>query len=79
MLANATSFSDLEIEFLVKNEAVYRLEDLVNRRTNMAFTGSMNTPLLQELAAIVAKVLGWDSSTSSAEVSGVHLEMGSSK
>jgi hypothetical protein len=37
----------------------------------------MSTPLLQELAAIVAKVLGWDSSTSSAEVSGVHIEMGS--
>jgi hypothetical protein len=37
----------------------------------------MSTPLLQELAAIVAKVLGWDLSTSSAEVSGVHIEMGS--
>jgi glycerol-3-phosphate dehydrogenase len=77
MLANASSFSDLEIEYLVRNEAVYRLEDLVNRRTDLAFTGSMNTALLQELAAIVAKVLGWDSTTSSAEVSGVHIEMGS--
>jgi glycerol-3-phosphate dehydrogenase len=77
MLANASSFSDLEIEYLVRNEAVYRLEDLVNRRTDLAFTGAMSTPLLQELAAIVAKVLGWDSSTSSAEVSGVHIEMGS--
>jgi glycerol-3-phosphate dehydrogenase len=77
MLANAPTFSDLEVEFLVKNEAVYRLEDLVNRRTDLAFTGAMSTPLLQELAAIVAKVLGWDLSTSSAEVSGVHIEMGS--
>jgi glycerol-3-phosphate dehydrogenase len=51
----------------------------VNRRTNLAFTGSMSTALLQELAAIMAKVLNWDSSTSSAEVSGVHIEIGSSK
>jgi glycerol-3-phosphate dehydrogenase len=64
---------------LVKNEDVYRLEDLVNRRTNLAFTGSMSTALLQELASSMAKVLDWDSSTSSAEVSGVHIEIGSSK
>jgi glycerol-3-phosphate dehydrogenase len=77
MLVHSPSFSDKEIEFLVRNESVYRLEDVVNRRTNLAFTGSMNTAVLQELAAIVAKVLEWDSSTSSAEVSGVHLEIGS--
>jgi glycerol-3-phosphate dehydrogenase len=77
MLLHSPSFSDKEIEFLVRNESVYRLEDVVNRRTNLAFTGSMSTAVLQELAAIVAKVLDWDSSTSSAEVSGVHLEIGS--
>jgi glycerol-3-phosphate dehydrogenase len=78
-LKHSPSFSDAEIEFLVKNEEVYRLEDLVNRRTNLAFTGSMSTALLQELASIMAKALDWDSSTSSAEVSGVHIEIGSSK
>lgn len=77
MLVHSPGFSEKEIEFLVRNESVYRLEDVVNRRTNLAFTGSMSTPVLQELAAIVARVLGWDSSTSSAEVSGVHLEIGS--
>ena len=79
MLTHSPTFSDAEIEFLVKYESVYRLEDLVNRRTNLAFTGSMSTAVLQELAAILAKALDWDSSTSSAEVSGVHLEMGSRK
>jgi glycerol-3-phosphate dehydrogenase len=63
----------------VKNESVYHLEDLVNRRTNLAFTGSINTAVLQELAEIMSKVLGWDSSTSSSEVSGVTLEIGSRK
>jgi glycerol-3-phosphate dehydrogenase len=77
MLVHSPTFSDREIEFLVKNESVYRLEDLVHRRTNLAFTGSMNTAVLKEMAEIVSKVLHWDSSTSSAEVSGVHLEIGS--
>jgi glycerol-3-phosphate dehydrogenase len=79
MLKHSPTFSDAEIEFLVKNEAVFRLEDLVNRRTNLAFTGSMSTASLQEIAGIMAKVLDWDSTTSSAEVSGVHIEIGSSK
>lgn len=77
MLVHSPSFSDKELEFLVKNESVYRLEDVVHRRTNLAFTGAMNAAVLQELAAIVAKVLEWDASTSAAEVSGVHLEIGS--
>jgi glycerol-3-phosphate dehydrogenase len=77
MLKNSPTFSDSEVEFLVKNESVYRLEDLVNRRTNLAFTGSMNTALLQELASIMQKPLGWDSGKSSSEVSGVHIETGS--
>jgi len=77
MLKHSPSFSDSEIEYLVKSESVYRLEDLVNRRTNLAFTGSMNTALLQELAGIMQKPLGWDSGKSSSEVSGVHIEVGS--
>ena len=77
MLRHSPTFSDLEIEFLVKNESVYHLEDLVNRRTNLAFTGSMSTPLLQELAGIMQKPLGWDQSKSSSEVSRVHIEVGS--
>lgn len=77
MLKHSPSFSDLEIEFLVKNESVYHLEDLVNRRTSLAFTGSMSTAVLQELAGIMQKPLGWDQSKSSSEVSGVHIETGS--
>ena len=77
MLKHSPTFSDLEIEFLVKNESVYHLEDLVNRRTNLAFTGSMSTALLQELSSIMQNSLGWDQSKSSSEVTGVHIEVGS--
>ena len=77
MLTHNSGFSDSEIEFLVTNESVYRLEDLVNRRTNLAFTGSMSTSSLQELASILQKSLGWDERKTSSEVSGVHIEAGS--
>jgi glycerol-3-phosphate dehydrogenase len=77
MLTHNSGFSDSEIGFLVKNESVYRLEDLVNRRTNLAFTGSMSTSSLQELAGILQTSLGWDAGKASSEVSGVHIEAGS--
>lgn len=77
ILVHSPEFSDREIEFLVRNESVFRLEDVTSRRTNLAFTGSMSTASLQELAKIVSKVLDWNTTKSSAEVSDVHLEIGS--
>lgn len=76
-LENNPAFSDAEIEYLIKNEAVYRLEDIIHRRTNLAFTGELSKELLEELGAIAAKVLGWNAERVNKEVSGVHLEMGS--
>ena len=78
MLTHSSGFSDSEIEFVVKNESVYLLEDLVKRRTNLAFTGSISNSSLQELASILQKPLGWDAGKSSSEVSGVQIEAGSS-
>jgi glycerol-3-phosphate dehydrogenase len=77
MLSHSSGFSDSEIEFLVKNESVYRLEDLVNRRTHLAFTGSMSASSLQELAGILQKSLDWDAGKVSSEVLGIHIEAGS--
>jgi glycerol-3-phosphate dehydrogenase len=77
MLTHTSGFSDSEIEYLVINESVYRLEDLVNRRTNLAFTGSMTTSSLKELASILQKSLGWEEGKSASEVSGVRIEAGS--
>jgi glycerol-3-phosphate dehydrogenase len=77
MLSHSSGFSDSEIDFLVKHESVYRLEDLVNRRTNLAFTGSMSTSSLKELASILQKFLGWDAARASSEVSEIYIEAGS--
>jgi glycerol-3-phosphate dehydrogenase len=57
-----------EIGWLVRNERVAHLLDLVQRRTSIAFTGAVTAPLLEELADVVAAELGWDAERRSAEV-----------
>ncbi|MGW4927915.1 FAD-dependent oxidoreductase [Agromyces sp. NPDC004153] len=57
-----------EIAWLVRNERVAHLLDLVQRRTSMAFTGTVSAPLLEELADVVADELGWDADRRIAEV-----------
>ncbi len=48
----------LEIAWLLRNERVVHLADLVLRRTSIAFTGALTAPLLDELADVAAEVLG---------------------
>lgn len=78
-LQNHNGFSDAEIEYLIRNEAAYRLDDIIHRRTNLAFTGEVSRELLKELGAIMAKTLGWSAERLEKEVSGIQLEMGSQK
>lgn len=52
-------YSSGEIEFLVEEEMVTRLEDLLLRRTKTAWVGQVSADALAELAAIVGNSLGW--------------------
>ena len=63
-----SGYSRREIEFMARGERVVHLDDLVLRRTLMALLGQVNRPLLEELAAIVAPVLGWSEQDAAAEV-----------
>ena len=58
-LANHPSYSRREIEFILRNEKVTRLEDLVLRRTAVAMLGNLTRPLLDELAELCAETLAW--------------------
>lgn len=58
-LAALPSYSRAEIEWLVQNEHVVTLADLVLRRTAIAFTGELSLAALEEIAAIMAPALGW--------------------
>jgi glycerol-3-phosphate dehydrogenase len=57
-----------EVAFLAEKEKVARLDDLILRRSLMAYLGHLNQPLIDELADIVAEVLGWSEEQKQAEV-----------
>jgi glycerol-3-phosphate dehydrogenase len=52
-------YSEREIQFVAAQERVAHLEDLVLRRTLIGVLGQLTLNLLNELASVVAPVLGW--------------------
>lgn len=54
------SFSTREIIFLIENEKVLHLDDLLLRRTLLAFQGQVTRPLIEELASVMGSHLGWN-------------------
>lgn len=61
-------FSCAEIAWIVLNERVTRLEDIVLRRTLMAFEGKLTRASLQEVAAVAAPLLGWSEGRKASEI-----------
>ena len=68
MLASLPGYSREEIAFLAAEEKVERLDDLVLRRSTIAWLGRASRPVLEELCDIVGETLGWDSAARRAEV-----------
>lgn len=58
-LMHQPDYTRREIEFIVANEDVVRLDDLIMRRTLIGLLGELTPALLDELAAITAHVKGW--------------------
>jgi len=67
-LVNDIDYSRREIEYLATTESVVRLIDVLLRRTSIAFVGSATTDLVDELADIVAPVLGWNAERRAQEI-----------
>jgi len=61
-------FSRREIQFLVRAEKIIHLDDLLLRRTLLAYLGELNLPLIQEMADVVGCDLGWDASQKQSEI-----------
>ena len=57
-----------EVAFLAEKEKIVHLDDLVLRRSLMAYLGQLNRPLIDELAGILADVLGWSDKQKQDEV-----------
>jgi glycerol-3-phosphate dehydrogenase len=58
-LVNNAAYSRREIELLASDEFVTHLSDVVLRRTSIAFMGGMTRALGEELADVLAPLLGW--------------------
>lgn len=60
-LKNAPTYSEEEIGWIVLNERVVHLQDIVMRRTALAITGQLSSTDLARVAEVAAAVLYWDS------------------
>ena len=58
-LIHHAAFTAREIEFIIRNEDVMHLDDLVLRRTAIALLGELTSDLLDELLAILATAHNW--------------------
>lgn len=67
-LATLPGYTTGELRHLVRTEQVVHLDDLLQRRTSIAFTGGATPEAVAEVAAIVAAELGWDAEAVAAEV-----------
>jgi len=74
-LDNGADFTAPEISYFAEHEEVVHLIDVVLRRTNLAFMGSVTLPLLQELATILAPKLDWSADDVDREVAETVTEL----
>jgi glycerol-3-phosphate dehydrogenase len=58
-LADASGYSRQELDWIIRNERVIHLEDLVLRRTTLAIAGGLTARALEDAADIAAAALGW--------------------
>ncbi|QKJ20084.1 glycerol-3-phosphate dehydrogenase/oxidase [Microbacterium hominis] len=67
-LVHAPDYSTGELRHLAATEDVVHLDDLLLRRTSLAFIGAATPELAAEAAAAIAPVLGWDAARVESEV-----------
>ncbi|KZC98419.1 MULTISPECIES: glycerol-3-phosphate dehydrogenase/oxidase [unclassified Thalassospira] len=58
-LVAAETYSRREIEFLIRNEKVRSLSDILLRRTGIGLEGGITPNLIEEIGTLMSGVLGW--------------------
>ena len=59
-LPDSNDVSLAEIDWIVKNEQVNHLDDIVMRRTTLAVTGEVTLKDIEAISQVAAKQLTWD-------------------
>ncbi|MDQ7878683.1 glycerol-3-phosphate dehydrogenase/oxidase [Microbacterium sp. QXD-8] len=67
-LEHLPGYSSGELRHLAATEDVAHLDDVLLRRTSIAFIGAATDEAVAEVAAAIAPVLGWDAARSAVEV-----------
>ena len=67
-LRHAPGFSSAELCHLVRTEQVVHLDDVLMRRTSLAFLGGATREAAAEIAEVIGDECGWDAATRRAEV-----------
>jgi glycerol-3-phosphate dehydrogenase len=70
-LAANPDYTDTEIQYLLRSEQVARLDDIIHRRTNLAFSGDVTDSLVKELELLLTK---WQAGEKSSEPK-LHLNL----
>jgi glycerol-3-phosphate dehydrogenase len=68
LLEHLPGYSSGELRHLAATEDVAHLDDLLLRRTSIAFVGAATADAVAEAASAVAPVLGWDAARTALEV-----------
>ncbi|MGI6877683.1 glycerol-3-phosphate dehydrogenase/oxidase [Microbacterium sp. gxy059] len=67
--------STRELAWMVENEYVVHLVDVILRRTSLAFTGDADASAIDEIADALAPLLGWDAERRDDEVRAFRAEL----
>jgi glycerol-3-phosphate dehydrogenase len=54
------NFTYREIQYMVQREKILHLDDLLLRRTLLAYLGELSLPLIEEMAVAIGFALNWD-------------------
>ncbi|SFA83029.1 glycerol-3-phosphate dehydrogenase [Rhizobium sp. NFR07] len=74
-LSGAPDYSFREIDWIVRNEMVVHLSDVVLRRTTLAIEGRLTLAGLREIAGIAGAALSWDAGRVAAEIEDVVTQL----
>lgn len=66
-LVSHTGYTRREVEFLVRHEKALHVDDMLLRRSTLAWLGEATLPLVEELANIMGGIWGWDGEQKKAE------------
>lgn len=67
-LASLPGWTVGEVQFLAEREIAVHIDDILIRRSTLAWLGNVTRPVVQEIAEIMATSLGWSESHVQAEV-----------